>query len=115
MPAIVDHVALTGQSASIGATNFTNAQTAGLYRVNYYLEATTLNIGATSIMLTVSFTDDAGATTVTSIALPLTALGRTSGVFYAQLASGAFTYATTLIDATGLARYSLYMSCERLG
>jgi hypothetical protein len=114
VPAIVDDVALTAQSASIGSTNFTNAGTAGNYRLNYYLEATTLNVGATSILLTVSFTDDAGATTVTSAALPLTALGRTSGVFFIRLASGSVSYSTTLIDATGLARYALYMSLECL-
>jgi hypothetical protein len=110
----VDDVALTAQSASIGSTNFTNGGVAGNYRLNYYLNATTLNIGATSIMLTIAWTDDAGATTTSSIALPLTALGRTSGIFYIQLASGSVSYSTTLIDATGLARYSLYMDLERL-
>ena len=114
VPAIVDHVALTGQLASIGTTNFTNAGTAGLYRVNYYLEATTLNAGATSVLATFGYTDDAGATTTTSATLILTALGRTSGIFYVQLASGNLTYATTLVDVSGLARYALYMTCERV-
>jgi len=114
VPAIVDHVALTGQSASIGTTNFTNAGTAGLYRVNYYLEATTLNAGATSVLATFGWTDDAGATTTVSATLVLTALGRTSGIFYVQLASGNLTYATTLVDVSGLARYALYMTCERV-
>lgn len=114
VPAIVDHVELTAQAASIGTTNFTNAGVAGLYRVNYYLEATTLNAGATSVLATFGWTDDAGATTTVSATLVLTALGRTSGVFYAQLASGNLTYATTLVDVSGLARYALYITCERL-
>jgi hypothetical protein len=113
-PAIVDDVALTTQSASIATTNFTNAGTAGTYRVNYYLEATTLNAGATSVLATFGYTDDAGATTTVSATLVLTALGRTSGVFYVRLASGNLTYATTLVDVTGLARYALYASVERL-
>jgi hypothetical protein len=114
VPAIVDHVALTAQGASIGTTNFTNAGTAGLYRVNYVLEATTLNAGATTVMATFGWTDDAGATTTTSAALVLTALGRTSGIFYVQLASGNLTYATTYIDVTGLSRYAIYCTVERL-
>ncbi len=114
VPAIVDGVALTAQSASIGTTNFTNAGTAGLYRVNYYLEATTLNAGATSVLATFGYTDDAGATTTVSATLVLTALGRTSGIFYVRLASGNLTYATTLVDVSGLARYALYASVERL-
>lgn len=113
-PAIVDDVALLAQSASIGSTNFTNAGVAGLYRLNYYLECTTLNAGATTITLDINFTDDAGAANVYSVDLALTALGRTSGVVCIRLASGNIAYTTTLVDASGLARYALQMSLERL-
>lgn len=113
-PVIVDDVALIAQSTSIGSTNFTNAGVAGTYRCNYYLEVTTLNAGATSIQFDVTFTDGAGATTVSSVVLPLTALGRTSGIFFVHLSSGSISYSTTLIDASGLARYALYCSVERL-
>jgi hypothetical protein len=102
-PAIVDGVALTAQGASIGSTNFTGGDVAGLYRCNYYLECTTLNAGDVSIQLTVGWTDDAGATTTSSAALILTALGRTSGIFYIQLASGNITYLTTFTGAAARA------------
>ncbi len=113
-PMIVDDVELLSQSASIGSTNFTNAGVAGLYRLNYYLECTTLNAGATSILLTIAFTDDAGAMTVVSNTLALTALGRISDVILIRLASGNISYSTTLVDGSGLARYALHMSLERL-
>lgn len=114
VPAIVDGVALTAQGASIGSTNFTGGDVAGLYRCNYYLECTTLNAGDVSIQLTVGWTDDAGATTTSSAALILTALGRTSGIFYIQLASGNITYLTTFTGAAARAKYALYMDLERL-
>jgi hypothetical protein len=113
-PAIVDDIILTEQLASIGSTNFTNSGVAGTYKLNYYLLCTTLNAGATSILLTVSWTDGAGATTSSSSSLPLTALGRTSGDIFIQLASGNTSYTTTLVDASGLARYALYMTMERM-
>jgi hypothetical protein len=114
VPALVDDVALTGQTAIINSTNFTNASTAGLYRLNYYLLDTSADITAGTIQLSVAFTDNAGATTVTSSALPLTALGRTSGIFYIQLASGSVAYSTVLTGIFGTAQYALYMSLERL-
>lgn len=113
VPAIVDHVALTGQTADIGATNFTNAQTAGLYRINYILQDTTADVTAGTLTLTISWTDDAGATTATASQV-LTAAGRTSGVIYVQLASGNLTYATTHTGIFGSAVYGLYMTAERV-
>jgi hypothetical protein len=114
IPAIVDNVSLTAQSASINSTNFTNAGTAGDYQLNYYLETTTLLITAGTVMLTVAFTDDAGATTVTSAALPMTALGRTSGILPITLASGSVSYSTTVVGVPGTARYALKMNLMRL-
>jgi hypothetical protein len=110
---IKDNIALTNQGSSIGATNITNSQTAGRYRIGYSLQCTTLDAGAISVLVTFAFTDGAGATTVVSATLPLTALGRTSGVFYLQLASGNLTYATT-VDTIATSKYALYITSERL-
>lgn len=109
-----DIIALTAQSTAIGSTNFTNGGTGSTFRVNYYLEDTTADITAGTIQLTVSFTDDAGATTVSSAALALTAVGRTSGIFFVRRASGNVAYSTTLVGIIGTARYALYIGFEKM-
>jgi ABC-type proline/glycine betaine transport system substrate-binding protein len=107
-------VALTAQTANITSTAFTGGATAGLYRVNYCLQCTTADAAAGTVTLTVSWTDGAGATSVASAALALTAVGRTSGIFYVQLASGSITYATANAGGYGTAQYALYETLERL-
>jgi hypothetical protein len=114
VPSIVDDVVNTSTSTAIGTTTFTNSGTSGMYRLNYYLETTTSLVTATSVMLNVSYTDSAGYTSILSSALPLTALGRTSGVSYIQLASGSITYSTIVVGTQGTSRYALHMDLERL-
>lgn len=114
VPAIVDSVALTAQTADIGSTNISNANVAGQYEVEYYLEATSADITAGTVTLTFSFTDDAGATTVASSALVLTATGRTSGRFPVRLASGNLSYATAHTGIFGTSAYALYITTKRL-
>jgi len=111
---IANTVALTGQVAAIGSTNFSNGGTAGTYRASYYLEDTALDLTAGTIQLQITFTDAAGSVTVSSSALPLTALGRTSGVFFIQLQSGSIAYSTALVGIVGTAQYALYICLERL-
>lgn len=113
LPAIVDRVGLTGQTADIGATNLTNAGTAGEYRISYCLLDTTADVTAGIVTLTFAWTDAAGATTKTDT-INLAALGRSQGVFYLQLASGNVTYATTHTGIFGTAAYALYFICERV-
>lgn len=113
IPAIVDVLALTNQSADITTTNFSNAGTAGLYRVNYSLEDTTSAIGTGSVTLTIAYTDDAGSTTTTATQV-LTGTGRTSGTIFIQLASGNITYAISHTGIFSTAKYALYATCERL-
>lgn len=113
VPAIVDDVALTGQTADIGTTNFTNAQVVGRYRISYILQDTTSDITAGAVILTISWTDGAGATTATATQT-LTGVGRQSGVIYVQEASGNLTYATTHTGLFGSATYALYITCERV-
>ncbi len=106
----VTNVALTAQTADIGATNL--ATVAGRYLVSYSLQDTTADLAAGAVILTLSYTDGAGATTNTATQL-LTAVGRQSGSVYIQLASGNLTYAITHTGAFGTAAYALYISTER--
>ena len=115
VPAIVDGVALTNQNASIGATNFTNAGTAGLYEVDWYLECTTADPAAGVVTATIGWTDDtATGASAGSAALTLTNKGRNWTRCYCQLASGNITYSTTVGGAAGNSKYALYATCKRL-
>jgi hypothetical protein len=105
-------VSLTGQVADIAPTNIPGASVAGIYLINYYLEDTTADITAGSITLTISWTDDAGATTATAT-LVLTALGRTPGNIFVRLASGNITYAISHIGIFGSSAYALYVTCQK--
>jgi len=113
VPALATSIALTNQGADIGATNFTNAGTVGTYRIDYTLEDTTADVTAGTVTLTIAWTDDAGATTVTAVQV-LTATGRVSGVIHVQLASGNITYATTHTGIFAAAKYAVYATVTRL-
>lgn len=113
-PQISDTVALTGQGAVVGPTNFANSGTAGQYRVSYSLLDTTNAALAGTIQLQIAYVDAAGVTTQTSSTIPLTAIGRTSGTFSIQLASGNIEYSTILTGAFLTAQYALYMTLERV-
>lgn len=111
---IVDTKALTNQATDIGSANFTGTSSGSQFRVNYVLEDTTADITAGAVVLTIAWTDDAGATTLPSSAQVLTGLGRTSGTIYIQRASGSISYATSHTGLFGSSKYALYMTCEKL-
>lgn len=113
-PSVSETIAMVAQSAAIAPRNFAGVSAPGTYRLNYYLEDTASDITAGTIQLSVAFTDDSGATTVTSTALALTALGRTSGIFFIQLASGSIAWQTVAVGIFGTAQYALYQTLERL-
>lgn len=107
----VTNVALTAQVADIAAANL--ATVAGSYIVGYSLQDTAADITAGAVVLTISYTDGAGATTATATQV-LTGTGRQSGVLYIQLASGNLTYAITHTGLFGTATYALYITTERV-
>lgn len=113
---ISDTVAATNLGADFPAAAFANSSTAGTYRCSYYLEDTTADVAAGGVTMTVAFTDDAGATTVVSAAVPLTGIGilRTSGVFFIQNAGGNITIAVGHTGVFGTSKYALYACLERL-
>jgi|SRR6185369_2670366 len=105
---------LTGQTADLASANITNGTATGLYRVEYVLADTTADITAGAVTLTISWTDDVGATTATANQL-LTGTGRTSGDVVLYLASGNITFATTHTGIYGSAAYALRLRCAYLG
>ena len=113
--AIHDAVSLTGQTANIAATNFTNAGTAGVYRISYYLLDTTNDVTAGTLTVTIAWNDGTAAQTITSASINLAvAASFTQGTIYVRLGSGNITYASTITGIFGTAQYSLYMNAERL-
>ena len=111
---VLNSVRLTGQTAAIASTNFFGGNSGTQFRVQYYLETTTLDLAAGTIQVTISYTDDSGATSQSSAALILTALGRTFGALPVLRASGNISYSTTLTGIIGASVYALSMSLERL-
>ena len=105
----------TAQVANIASTKLTNGTAAGFYLVHYVLEDTTADVTAGTVTLVVAWTDDAGATTVSSAALVLTTAGRTSGTIPIYLASGDVTYSTTHTGLFGTAQYALRMRIVAMG
>lgn len=85
----------TGKTAAIGSTNLTNGALSGIYQINYYLECTTANAGASSVTFQVNYTDSVGATNhVGSTALVCTATGHAVGSITVYVASGELSYQT---------------------
>lgn len=115
IPNIKQTISLLAQTAAIGSTNITGTNTAGLYRVSYSLLDTTADLTAGTIMVNFTGTDEVGAFTMSSVALPLTALGRTQGTFYLRISgTGSVSYSTTLVGIIGTSQYALFVSAEKL-
>ncbi len=105
-------VALTGQTTTIGPTTIASA--GSQFLLTYTLLDTAADVTAGAVQLTVNYTDDAGATVQASASVALTALGRTSGLFSIQRASGNITYTVTLTGIIGTATYAIYATLLRL-
>jgi len=106
---------LTAQSASIGATNLLASAAAGLYRISYYLNVTTVAT-TSSILLTLTWTDGSG--TAQSFSTPAI-VKNTVGYFISDsivIESGAaqnIAYATTYVsNAAATMQYSLRVHLE---
>ena len=113
-PHVTDTINLTNRTTIVTATNYPGSSGGGLFRVSYYLADTAADVTAGTIQFKVSFTDDAGATSVSSAAVILTAAARTSGVFFVS-AAGNVAYETILTGIFGTSAYALHTTLERLG
>jgi hypothetical protein len=109
-------VVLTAQDASIGTTDlFANPPVAGTYAVSIYLANTILDAGAGTVLVTIGWTDAAGATTAATTTLAMTALGRLEGTVKVKTTGAAnITYATTVAGTPGAARYALDVLVQRI-
>lgn len=115
VPAIVDVRQLTGKTADIADTAFTNAGTAGEYVVGVYLVDTTGAVGAGAVTCNIKFNDGATAQTVTIGPVGLVTLGTfAQGSVQIHLGSGSITYGTTHTGIFSTSQYALYTTCRRL-
>lgn len=118
---IVATIALTDQAADISSTPISGTNTAGTYRVNYYM-VTTISDGVTSLYIDFSWVDVSGETQVLSTVNLLAPVGISFAVpgdlcqftFPLQVASGSISYSVTANGAYNDSTYALYITCEKL-
>jgi hypothetical protein len=111
---IVDSVALTGQTADIGATNFTNAGIAGMYRITIYYGCSVADATAGTFTPRFDYTDFNGANYTLFSAVQLTSTNSGYSTKVVQLSSGNITYSTSHTGNYGTSAYNLYITVERL-
>jgi len=113
-------VSATAQNAAITTTNLLAAAAAGTYRVAGYLHTTTASDGACTSALTIGYTYNSGAKTLTPITGHSHAVDETASQGTAILrndASANITYAVDLTAGGGdctNAVFALYVTLERL-
>ena len=105
----------TAQTADVAAgSKITNATAAGMYRIEAYLADTTADLAAGAVTLTLSWTDDVGATTAT-LTQVLTGIGRSVLDQVLYLASGNITFGVSHTGIFGSAQYAYRIRCAYLG
>ena len=110
-------VALTAQTASIGATNLVaSPTTTALYALSFYMTVASAGTGGTAL-LTFTWNDGVAQNYVTqTINLSTTGAGSfISGVVLVRCSSGAIHYSTTVTGATGSPTYNLDIRAVTLG
>ena len=109
------HIALTGQTTSLGPTNIITPPTDGLFRLSYYVE--TIVAGSVgTLALAFGWTDENGVQAITPVSsLSLTTTGYASGatIIHAKT-TGTINYTVTLMGVVGSPQYNLYIFLERL-
>lgn len=118
-PPIVNSVSLTGQNASISATDFSGGGTlgSGLYAVEWYFRVTTAATTSSSLQLTIAWTDGGVAQTESGAAETgnTTATHQSGRYMFRSDAASPITYATTYAsNAAGEMVYSLYVMLFRV-
>ena len=113
VPAIVDDIALVNQVADIGATNFTNAATAGTYTLDYYLQTKAIDITAGVVTVTIGWTDNLGART-SAFVVNLAGANATNGTIHIRNSGANITYTVTHTGLYGIAAFDLYMTMMRV-
>ena len=118
LPIILRRLVLSGQAASIGATNLvpTAFVTAGDYRVTYYARISTAASVNSSLTVTLAWTDGVAQTySGAAIIGNTTTTYQTGTLMFRADASSAITYATTYAsNAAGEMKYTLDIVLERV-
>lgn len=117
IPSQVGSVNLTAQTTSIGTANLYASAPAGIYKINYYLLATTSGAAGT-VTVTFTWNDGKATQTITSATVMLTAVTAghyTNGsIFILSGSAQNITYATTVTGVVDSADYALYATVEAL-
>ena len=114
-PERVATVDLSGQTASIGATNVpVTSLTHGLYRVSYYVRVTTA-LGGTTVTVTIDWKDGGVTCSHSSAAINGAATSNYgSGTLFMDVDNlGPIRYATTYAGGAGMI-YKLVLSAEKV-
>lgn len=101
-----------GQLASLGTTVLLAAPPPDMYHVDVYQECG-LGGAAGTVLCTVSYTDNVGATTQATVTLALTGLGHLATRFVIVVASGDITFTTTVVGAVGSPQYNVTARAQR--
>ena len=114
---LVTTVILTGQGADIAQTGISNTTTPGMYRINFYLHATAVNVAADDITLKFYWFDGAGTSEkyYSPGVLPLMIYGQTTAQdsIVAYKTTGAISYSVTGGNYS-TATYALYIVVEQI-
>jgi len=114
VPLVVDTVMKTNQTASIAATNFTSASTAGgMYEVTYYLICTTAS-GTATVTVDVVATDGVARTQTSASVSMASTSNMTSGTFMTGLSTGSVQWQTTVTGTISSAQYKVAVICKRV-
>lgn len=111
--AIVDTIEKTAQNATIAATNFNNAATAGEYTVDYNIFMTTAGSGGT-VAFNVIANNGTSSITHTSANVNLNqTTADAQGTVVVKLGSGNVQWSTTVTGSTGSPLYTITTHCRR--
>ncbi len=117
IPSRLNALSLTNQTASLAATDFSGgSRLAGLYRLSYYARITTAASVASSLTVTLGWTDGGVACSQAGAAMTgNTTATAQSGTVLVHLDTGtAITYATTYSTTGTTMAYALAVSLEKV-
>ena len=113
---IAGSVSLTGQTASVAATNIFTPPANGMYEASIYLEDTTSSTSGGTVWVSIIYTDDNGSQTQSTGTLVLSATGflMAQFTFFAKT-SAAIQYSTTVGGViVGSPQYAVRIILKRL-
>lgn len=115
-PFISTNISLAGQTSTINSTLLTSHTGVGLYRISgVELTTTPSGAGTPTISVTISWTDEVGATSTTVInAASLSSTGRTafSPILISTTGNTTISYSTSIASAAGTPQYTLKLCAE---